>query len=380
MKILGICFHGSTKLHYHALKATGWCDAYFLEPDSLVGGLTGSIKELQQLGIDYKKYKAAVIFQDGLGPTQKYFVEQCVRHGITVYANQHGFNKSIRQIIDGAPNVYSKYWNSMGKYFLDRYREVMKQKPIAGRWISIGSLVHDYLFTNFQWKADNNNGRALIIHEPDLQICEGDPHPHDSETITEFVIGQIRKAGIPADFKPHPNWKNFIGNTGQPLKKPEGVNFVDINVEEIVNYALVIGSRSSMLLEAAVMGIPTLAVASTSSWDDDKYPPVEGGERGLIPTYTRKNFQKGLKSHFGKKHAYDQKQLRYFCGPYGKVKQRYYEFIKNDLQHPAKLLGKTNFEKWQATKSAFYEDDHSPVTFLQRKARGLRKLAIDLFR
>lgn len=151
-RILGICFHGSTQLHYRAMAATTWCDAFYLQPNKLVGGLTGSISDLKKLGINYKKYDAALIYQDGLGPTQKYFLEQCWRNDITVYANQHGFNKSIYQIIENTPNIYSKYWNSMGQYFPDRLKEVTGEKPLNKRWISIGSLVHDYLFNNYRWK------------------------------------------------------------------------------------------------------------------------------------------------------------------------------------------------------------------------------------
>lgn len=358
---MGICFHGSTKVHYRALKATGWCDAFYLEPDKMVGGLTGSINDLKKLNINYKKYDAALIFQDGLGTTQKYFAEQCARNGVTVYANQHGFNKSIRQIISKTPNIYSKYWNTTGKYFLDRLENVTDQKAIKSRWISVTSLVHDYLYRNYHWLENKNNGRALIIHEPDLSICEGDEHPHDSEAITDFVIKELKKAKIPADFKPHPNWKNFIGNTGGRLRKPQGVRFVDISVEEIVNYALVIGSRSSMLLEAAVMGVPTIAVSSTSSWEDDKYPPVEGGEGGLIPTCSNKNFQKGLRTHFGKKPKYNIKQLRYFCGKLGTGSEDYYQFIKKDLTHPEKILGKKIYGEWRKTLEEYRIKENLPI-------------------
>ena len=347
MKALAISFYGSTDLHIRAVESTGWCDAYYLRPDKLVGGIAGSIEELQNLNIDYGKYDAALIFQDSLVSVQKYFVEQCVQYGLTVYANQHGFNKSIHQIVEGAPNLYSKYWNCTGQYFLDRFRQVVGTEPLNRRWISIGSLVHDYLYKNYRWDKRNNNGKALIIHEPDLRDCEGDIHPHDSETITSFVISELHKAGIPADFKPHPNWKNFIGNSGKPLKKPRGVPVVDIKVEEIVNYAMVIGSRSSMLLEAAVMGIPTLAVESTSSWDDDKYPPVEEGERGLIPTYSRKNFKNGLAKHFNITHKYDLKKLQYYCGPFGHIALDYRNFIEKDLEEPDRVLGKTVYNDWK---------------------------------
>jgi len=69
-KIMGICFHGSTQLHYRALQATGWCDAFYLCPNDLVGGLPGSVGELKKLGISYRNYNAAIIYQEGLEPAQ----------------------------------------------------------------------------------------------------------------------------------------------------------------------------------------------------------------------------------------------------------------------------------------------------------------------
>ncbi|MFH1727677.1 MAG: hypothetical protein ABIA04_04590 [Pseudomonadota bacterium] len=343
MKIMAIGFFANSKTHLNALKATEWSDTFHLQPNEVVGGIPGSVTDLKNLKINFREYDAALIFHDSLDPAQRYFNEQCIKNDVVIYANQHGFNKSILQILDNSPNIYSKYWNCMGQYFLNRYKEVIGQDAITRRWISLGSFQHDYLYKNFKWNNTANNGKALIIHEPDLSICEGDPHPHDSERLTEFIIECLKDLGIKADMKPHPNWKHFIGNNGEALDKPEGVNLVDIDVEEIVNYSIVIGSRSSMLLDAVAMSIPTIALESKSTWKDDKYPPVE---EGLIPTFSKDKLLDGLKIHFDKKPVYNTNMRNYFLGPLGSVSENYYEFIKNDLTNPAKTLSK-HYVQWQ---------------------------------
>jgi hypothetical protein len=221
----------------------------------------------------------------------------------------------------------------MGKYFLDRFEEIMAKNPVSQRWINIGSITHDYLYKNFKWNCHANNGKALIIHEPNLKDCEGDPFPHESEDITDYAISSIISSGIKVDMKPHPNWKNFIGNDGAKLKKPDNVNIVDISVEEIVNYSLIVGSRSTMLLDAVAMGIPTLAIESISGWQDDNYPPVQHGLQGLVPTCPLKDFSKGLADFFNREPNYDIALRNYFLGPLGQVSENYYNFIQFDLKN-----------------------------------------------
>lgn len=369
MKIMAIGFYRHAKLRLNALKATGWCDTYYLQPKEKAAGALGTVDELKRLNIDFKQYDAALIFQEGLHPSQKYFNEQCIKNNVTIYANQHGFNKSILQIVNYTPNIYSKYWNCMGKYFLDRFKEVMGRDPITQRWICIGSLAHDYLYKNYRWKERDNNGKALIIHEPDLKICEGDPHPHDSEGITNYIIKKLKAEGIEANMKVHPNWKNFIGNIGEPLDKPEGVNFVYIDVEDIVDYALVIGSRSTMLLDAVSMGIPTMALESSSDWEDDKYPPVE---EGLIPTFSKEKFGDGFKKCFNKRPECDESFRNYFLGPLGKVADNYYEFIRNDLDNPSKILGKY-YTTWRRRLNVYIWLDTCWIKRLYRKLKQLCK-------
>lgn len=337
MRAVAIGFFNNIKNHLKSLDATSWCDTYFLAPDSTVGGIAGSIKNLEELNIPFNNYDAALIFAEGSAPALKYFNDKCLKNKITIYANQHGFNKSILQIERGTPNDYSKYWNCMGRYFLDRYEEIMNFPAKSRRWISIGSLMHDYLYKNFKWDENRNNGKALIIHEPDLQKCEGDKYPHDSEISTKYFIENFRDLGIIADLKPHPNWKNFIGNSGEALERPEGVNIRNIKLEEINNYALIAGSRSTMLLDAASMGIPTIALESSSNWPDDKYPPVEKG--GLIPVYNKTNLKNGIKERFNVKPKYNETERNYYLGPLGTVAENYYDFICEDLSNPAKFLG-----------------------------------------
>ena len=341
---MAVGFISNTINHINAIDDVSWCDTYFIEPDEKVCANIGSIEKLEELNIPYANYDAAIIFSDGLAPALKYFNDKCIDNNITIYANQHGFNKSILQIECGTPNDYSKYWNCMGRYFLDRYEEVLDSPAKSRRWISIGSLMHDYLYKNFKWDENRNNGKALIIHEPDLQKCEGDKYPHDSEIITKYFIENFRDLGIIADLKPHPNWKNFIGNSGEALERPEGVNVRDIKLEEIKNYALIAGSRSTMLLDAASMGIPTIALESSSNWPDDKYPPVEKG--GLIPVYNKTNLENGIKERFNVKPKYNETERNYYLGPLGMVADYYYDFICEDLSNPAKFLG-DYYQGWE---------------------------------
>lgn len=362
MKIMAIGFFGNTKTQLNAMDATGWCDTYYPKPNDKIGGISCSLEEIQALNIPFKKYDAALIFHESTSsPSQRYFLDECHNHGITIYANQHGFNKSILQIID-TPNIYSKYWNCMGKYFLNRFEQVTGRSWLSQRWISIGSLMHDYLYKNYKWSA-NNNGKVLLIHEPDLTACEGDPHSHKSEQITRELIKALKQYGLKVDMKLHPNWKYFIGNDGSKLDKPEGVKFVDIPVEEIVDYKLVVGSRSTMLLDAAAMNIPTMAIVSKSNWEDDKYPPVEEGENGLIPTYKLINIERGLDKCFGRVPKYDIEKLQYYVGGLGTVAERYYQFIKDDLKNPQKLLGQY-YSGWQKQLDEY----------TQKEKGGLRKL------
>ena len=344
MRAVAIGFFNNIKNHLMALDASNWCDTYFLAPDSTVGGIAGSIKNLEELNIPFNIYDAALIFADSSAPALKYFNNKCLENNITIYANQHGFNKSILQIECGTPNDYSKYWNCMGKYFLDRYEEVMGSSAASRRWISIGSLMHDYLYRNFKWYKASNNGKVLIIHEPDLQKCEGDKYPHDSEEVTKYLIEAFTDLGIEPDLKPHPNWNNFIGNSGEALEKPAGVNIVDISLEEIKNYALIAGSRSTMLLDAASMGIPTIALESSSNWPDDKYPPVE--KDGLIPVYNKTNLKNGIKERFNVTPDYNESDRNYYLGQLGTVAENYHDFICEDLSNPAKKLG-NYYQRWE---------------------------------
>lgn len=357
MRVMAIGFYGNSPTHLRALEASGWCDTFYLQPNKLVAGIPGTISEFKKLSIDFSKYDAALIFSDALTPVQQYFCEQCIENNITIYANQHGFNKSILQIAGTTPNIYSKYWNVMGNYFLDRFKEVQGEDALSQRWICVGSLMHDYLFKNYKWNPNGNNGKALIIHEPDLWICEGDKHPHNSEQITQHAILRMNQYGIEVDMKPHPNWKNFVGNSGRVLQKPIGANLVDIRVEDVVNYALVVGSRSTLLLDAVAMGVPTLAIESFSDWQDDKYPPVE---EGLVPTFSQNAFVEGLQNCFNREPRYDSKFRDYFLGSLGSVSENYINFIKNDLDNPLNLLKRSTYTNWkielkeyQATQKKF---------------------------
>lgn len=366
MKIIAMNFYAIASTRINALKALEWCDVFFLPPNKLIGGIPGSIDELKQLGIDFKNYDAALIFHDGLSRTQEYFHRQCIKHGMAIYANQHGFNKSILQIVDFTPNTYSKYWNALGKYWLDRFKQVMKSEPISSRWISIGSLTHDYLYKNFRWDKQKTNGKVLLIHEPDTAQCEGDKLPHRPDEFSEFIINHLRKLNVEFDMKVHPNWANFIGNTGIKLWKPDNVNFVNIGIENIRNYSLVLGMRSSVLLDAAAMNVPTLALKMDSPAADDHFGPTEVG---LIPMCEKESFDKSLSEYRGKTPSYDTEKLEYFVGPLGRISEDYYNFIREDLANSLKRLGK-HYYNWQSQLNRVKIGGR----FLRRVERKLKKI------
>ena len=371
-KIIAIGFFANSKTQLNALKDVDWCDTYFVPTDQKRLGIPGTVDGVKKLNINFGSYNAAITWGDGLSPAQKYFYEQCFENEIPVISNQHGFNKSIFQIVKNSPNPYCKYWNSMGMYMLDRFKDVVGKEAISRRWISEGSLLHDYLHNKYKWRKDTNNGKAMVIHEPDLKMCEGDPHPHASDSAMDLIIKTLNDCGIDADLKVHPNWKNFIGNAGELLRRPQKINIVDIDVEKVVDYALVIGSRSSLLLDAVAMGVPTVALKSKSSWKDDKYAPTE---EGLIPVYSTIDLKEGIIEHFNNEPSYDVILRDYYLGPLGKVRDNYRRFILYDLENPRGTLG-TYFNEWQR-ELKMYGTLHGRII---RKLKNILEYDIKKFR
>ena len=248
-KILAISFYGSTKHQLIPYMGNDLVDTLAFESNKNNAGIPGKISDFEKLKIDYSKYFAVITWGDSLFPVIEYFFKKCVENNIVIYGNQHGVNKSILQIIFSAPNRFCKYWNTEGPFMIDRFKEVTGCDAIENRWISYGSPHHEYIYKKYKWSKINVNNKVLIIHEPNLMVAENDKRCHNSEEIIDTMIDVFRQMNIEIDLKVHPNWKGSVGNAGMPLKI-FNCNYVDISFDEIINYSLVVGSRSSLLYES----------------------------------------------------------------------------------------------------------------------------------
>lgn len=342
-RILAISFYGSTKHQLTPYKNLDFVDTIAFETNKNNAGIPGTIEEFNQLNIDYSKYNAVVTWGDSLFPVVEYFFKKCIENNITIYGNQHGVNKSIVQILFSSPNKYCKYWNTEGIWMLDRFKIVLGTNPINRRWISIGSTYHEYLYNNFAWKKENSNNRILLIHEPNLKNAEGDKFPHDSETIINEVIKIGARLGFEIDLKVHPNWKGKHGNSGEEITI-FNCNYVDIQFKDVTEYSLVIGSRSSLLYEAYLTGIPVLAVESNSEWIDDCISFLNLNLIDVFPIFL---VEKGIELHFNNPKPKNLEKIEYLSGPISKgVLAKYIEFIEMDDLHKDKILGRRLYNRY----------------------------------
>ena len=46
MNVLSIGFYRNSRAHLNALKKTGWCDTFYVEPNNKIGGIPGDIYDL----------------------------------------------------------------------------------------------------------------------------------------------------------------------------------------------------------------------------------------------------------------------------------------------------------------------------------------------
>jgi ribosome-binding factor A len=211
----------------------------------------------------------------------------------------------------------------------NRFTEVVKYPASLNRWVALGNLAHQFLYSNFKWDISNVNGKVLIIHEPNLQFAEGDAFPHDSEYIIDELIKYFKIKSIDIDLKVHPNWRSGIGNAGEVLKK-FNCNYVDIEVEEIVNYSLVIGSRSSVLYDSYLMGVPVFSIESTSDWKDDE---IFFTKLGIIKSYNLENLNTAFIDNYNIPYSIDYQLVKSISGDIVNVKlsEEIYNFLK--LKH-----------------------------------------------
>lgn len=345
VRAFSVGFFGNAKHALNVLGSLGWCDTYYCDRNAGdLGGTPGSLANLQRLGIDYGKYNACLTYNDSMFDALTVLLEDCRKHGITVYANAHGYDKSVPQIKDSAPNPYAKYWNAMGSYWLDRYKTCTGQDPLSNRWISIGSLKDDFLHRNHSWDESKTNGKVLVLYEPDTDLCENDPVPMKPEKESRKTIEILKGMGVGFDVKLHPTWPEFTTYTGKRLWKPEGCGIVDFDLPEMRKYSLVIGYYSTTLLNAVAMGIPVINVAfdypkaMASHWGP--------GELGLFPRCGVDELEGAVSRRLGRRMEYDSEKVRYFLGPLGGVAEDYRRFIEDDLRSPRARLG-VHHSLWQ---------------------------------
>lgn len=358
VRAFSVGFYNNIKPALNALQSLAWCDTFYCDQkQGDPGGMPGTVENLLKLNIDYKKYNACLTFNDSMFDSLYILLEKCRKNHITIYGNEHGYDKSVLQIKGYTPNPYAKYWNAMGQYWLDRFRKCTGQDPLSRRWISIGSLRNDYLYKNFRWDKNRTNGKILVLHEPDTDLCERDTIPLKPSTTTERVIEILKQLRIDFDFKLHPSWINFVGNyiffavperkhlhSSAQLWRPKDCNMVDIDLPEMRNYCLIIGCYSSALLDAVSMNIPVINISFN-------YPTKMGshwgpGETGLFPRYDVNQLKEVIFKHLGKEIEYDFEKVKYFLGPLGRVSENYHNFIKEDLANPKKYLG-IYYRKWR---------------------------------
>lgn len=307
-KILVISFYESTKFQLKGYKDDSRFDIYHLPKEE--NKVIGSIESLEKLNINLDNYFSVITWADGLNETLEHFFLKCVQNRLIILSGQHGLNKSILQIYTYTPNIYTNYWNCSGKYMYDRFYKVIKYPPSFSNWVPLGNLSHQYLFNNFKWEQCRSNGKVLIIHEPNLQFAEGDKFPHDSESIIDNLINYFNEINIEVDLKVHPNWKNGIGNNGAKLKTFK-CKYVDFEVEEIVKYSLVIGSRSSVLYDSYLMGVPVFSIESFSDWKDDE---VFYTKLKIIKSYSLNDLKTAFQQNYNKPTEINYKHVQYISG------------------------------------------------------------------
>jgi hypothetical protein len=342
IRALCVVFYRNALHIAEALKHFGWCDVFYCEntnevnPEGTMGGISG----LNRLNIDYSKYNVCLSFNDTMLPTptsglKEHFL-RCVENGLPVIGNQHGYDKSVIDLLRYVPNQFTYQWNAQGQYCLDRLDMLQPSKTTERvssllRWISLGSLKNDYLYRTTRWAPDKTNGKILLLHEPDTDECEQDPNPLKPSSATKEVVECLLKSGIDFDFKLHPSWPKFIGNEGDLLwKPPEEVRLVDCGLRDMANYEAVVGCYSTTLLDAASMGIPVINV-------EFDYPSQNGahwgpGEMKLFPRVPARDVVDLFRGFKGKEMRYDYELLKYFLGPLGYVNENYQEYLRIILE------------------------------------------------
>ncbi len=318
-----------------ALKYFGWCDVYLTSFANKATGLAVPNEDIDDLNIDFTQYDV-LLLQHERAPDD-YTAKLAKRQNphIIVIGNQHGYYKSIQQIKHFPPESFD-YWNTWGEYWIDRSKKILGEKP--EKWINLGSFLHAYYYQTKNWRAERSNRKALVIYEPNTNESYHDKYPEIHSQTTLTIIKTLEKLEIPYDIKAHPLWPNLRGNDNQKMWQPPK-SIKDFDIEKIIDYSLIIGSRSTVLLDAVSMGIPVLGLASSSQWEDDEYGPAR---ENLFPyCFSKKQLEKLITEQFNKKFNYNYQTIKYFLGDIKYTDQTYHQACKKMVRNnkfPRSLL------------------------------------------
>lgn len=337
IKVLSVGTLGNAQIDVDASASYDWCEGLYLKPPKGARELT-SKNEVDSLRFDLEKYDAILLWHQNLNiPTIALLNKILKKKKLAlIIGNSHGYNKSISELIElyglKVPNLYMDYYSMWGQYFTDRYKYIYKKDPLRNHLLSLGSIRHDYLYKNYRWNKNKTKGKVLVIHEPVTAESWNDPSPIGDNRVTEVIIENLRKNGIPFDFKVHPNWPDFISNSGKPMwKPPSNINIVNIPIQEMINYDAVIASWSSIQFEALAMGIPVINIKydyptlNNSEWGPAKLGLLKPTEAKQIHDSFYEIEKNGPKVDMG--------ILKYFLGELGNVDKVYYEFIEKYINH-----------------------------------------------
>lgn len=341
VKVLSVGTYANTEIDIESSSSYDWCDGLYLRPPKKAKKLM-SKEEVDLLDIDLKKYAAILLWHQTFNEPITALLNKVlkVNSSILIIGNSHGYNKSISELINlyglRVPQLYMDYYSMWGPYFTDRYRVLYKKDPYRQHLLSLGSLRHDYLYKNFHWNKNKTSGKVLVIHEPVTSESWNDPSPIGDNKITESVIKILEKNGISFDFKVHPNWSDFISNSGKHMWcPPSNVKIVNIPISKMINYEAIIASWSSIQFEALAMGIPVINIKydypklNNSEWGPGKLGLLKAISPEQIPNHLDKFSKKGA--------SVDINLLKYFLGDLGQIGDKYYRFIQKKTNQFAKF-------------------------------------------
>jgi hypothetical protein len=342
-KVLSIGTLGNSKIDIEASASNKWCSGIYFQP------LSGSSQLCSSDGIDindmdFKAYDALLVWHQALPEPLLTIVKKAVRinPSLLIIGNSHGYNKSIPELYRfyklKVPQLYMDFYSMWGPYFTQRYRDVFGIEARKRNILSLGSLRHDYLYRHFSWDQSKTNGKVLLIHEPVSSEGWNDPSPEPigDNRVSDSILEALSKYKISFDFKVHPNWPDFISNTGRKMwRPPTDVNVVDIPIIDMLKYEAIIASWSSIQFEALSMGIPVINIQYTyPTVNDSEWGP---GKYGLLKPIQPDQILQCLDRPRSGNNRVDNRLLNFFLGDLGKLSETYYQFMKSKLDLQSRL-------------------------------------------